>query len=158
MTVAIKVEHVNPFISSTMETFTKMVGIEAKPGKLMLKKDSKLNYDISGIIGLSGLVKGSVSMSFPEATAIAICNKFMSADYKDLHADILDAVGELVNIVAGNAKKGLTEFNINISLPSVIVGPNHNIIEPKDAVSFVIPFTTTLGGFHVAVSLKPAQT
>ncbi len=156
MPLAIRVEHVNPFVSSTMETFTKMVGIEPKPGKLMLKKDSKLNYDISGIIGLSGMAKGSVAISFPKETAIAICNKFMSGDYKDLHADILDAVGELVNIIAGNAKKDLTEFSIAISLPSVIVGANHQIAEPKDSFSFVVPFSTALGGFHLAVSLKPS--
>jgi chemotaxis protein CheX len=154
MAMAIKVEHINPFVTSTMETFTKMVGVEAKPGKLMLKKDAKVNYDISGIVGLSGKAKGSVSMSFPKETALAVCNKFMSADYKDLNPDILDAVGELVNIVAGNAKKELTEFNITISLPSVIVGPNHEIVEPKGAFSFVVPLLTSLGSFHLAVSLK----
>lgn len=156
MGLAIRAEHINPFIVSNMETFTKMVGCEAKPGKPMLKKDSRLDYDLSGIIGLSGKILGSVSMSFPEATAIAVCNKFMEADFKDLHDDILDAVGELVNIVAGNAKKGLTEFDIEISLPSVIMGHNHRIIEPKGALSFVVPFTTPYGGFHMAVSLKPA--
>jgi chemotaxis protein CheX len=154
MAFAIRPEHINPFILSTMETFTKMLSLEAKPSKAMLKANSNLDYDISGLIGLSGKVIGSVAMSFPEASAVAICNKFMSADYKDLHTDILDAVGELVNIVAGNAKKGLSEFNIEISLPSVIVGHNHHIVEPKGALSFIVPFTTSLGGFHMCVSLK----
>jgi chemotaxis protein CheX len=139
-----------------METFKKMLGMEAKPSKAMLKTHSTLDYDISGLIGLSGKVIGSVAMCFPEASAIAICNKFMTAEYENLHEDILDAVGELVNIVAGNAKKGLAEFDIEISLPSVIVGHNHRIVEPKGALSFVIPFTTLLGGFHMGVSLKVA--
>lgn len=156
MAISIRAEHINPFVVSTMETLAKMVGIEAKSGRPMLKKDSKLDYDISGLIGLSGKVIGTVAMSFPEATAVAVCNKFMGGDYHDLHDDILDAVGELVNIVAGNAKKGLTEFNIEISLPSVVLGRNHKIIEPKGAVSFVVPFTSPLGGFHMAVSLKSA--
>lgn len=154
MPISIRSEHINPFIVSTMETFTKMVACEARPSKAMLKKDSQLDYDISGIIGLSGKIIGSVAMSFPEATAIAVCNKFMAADYAALNDDILDAVGELVNIVAGNAKKGLTEFDIEISLPNVIVGHNHRIIEPKGALAFVVPFTTPFGGFHMAVSLK----
>jgi chemotaxis protein CheX len=154
MPISIRAEHINPFIVSNMETFTKMVGCEAKPGKPMLKKDSQLDYDISGIIGLSGKIIGSVAMSFPKQTAIAVCNKFMAADYADLSEDILDAVGELVNIVAGNAKKGLTEFDIEISLPNVIVGHNHRIVEPKGALAFVVPFTTPFGGFHMAVSLK----
>lgn len=154
MPVSIRAEHINPFIVSSMETFSKMVACEAKPGKPMLKKDSRLDYDISGIIGLSGKIIGSMAMSFPEPTAIAVCNKFMAAGYADLHEDILDAVGELVNIVAGNAKKGLAEFDIEISLPNVIVGHNHRIIEPKGALAFVVPFSTPYGGFHMAVSLK----
>src|SRR4051812_3835512 len=156
MAVTIRAEHVNPFILSNLETFVKMVGVEAKPGKPILKQDARLDYDISGIIGLSGKVIGTVSLSFPEATALAVCNKFMSADLKAMNAEILDAVGELINIVAGNAKKGLTEFNIEISLPSVIVGKNYRIVEPKGSVGFVIPFTSPLGNFHMAVSLKPA--
>jgi chemotaxis protein CheX len=156
MAISIRAEHVNPFILSNLETFVKMVGIEVKPGKPVLKQDARLDYDISGIIGLSGKVIGSVALSFPESTALAVCNKFMSADLKAMNAEILDAVGELINIVAGNAKKGLTEFNIEISLPSVIVGKNHRIVEPKGSVGFVIPFASPLGSFHMAVSLKPA--
>jgi chemotaxis protein CheX len=156
MPIAIRAEHVNPFILSNMETFTKMVGMEAKPGKPILKADARLDYDISGIIGLSGKVIGTVALSFPQATALAVCNKFMSADLKEMNAEILDAVGELINIVAGNAKKGLTEFAIEISLPSVIVGKNHRIVEPKGSVGFIIPFMSALGNFHMAVSLKPA--
>jgi chemotaxis protein CheX len=139
-----------------METFTKMVGTEAKPGKPILKQDARLDYDISGIIGLSGKVIGTVALSFPQATALAVCNKFMSADLKEMNGEILDAVGELVNIVAGNAKKSLSEFSIEISLPSVIVGKNHRIVEPKGSVGFVIPFASAFGNFHMAVSLKPA--
>lgn len=156
MAFAIRPEHINPFILSNMETFTKMLSLTAKPGKAMLKVHSKLDYDVSGLIGLSGKVIGSVAMSFPEPSALAICNKFMGAAYTDMSEDILDAVGELVNIVAGNAKKGLSEFDIEISLPNVIVGHNHRIVEPKGAISFVVPFTTDLGGFHMGVSLKSA--
>jgi chemotaxis protein CheX len=156
MAIAIRAEHVNPFILSNMETFAKMVGTEAKPGKPILKQEARLDYDISGIIGLSGKVIGTVALSFPQATALAVCNKFMSADLKEMNGEILDAVGELINIVAGNAKKGLSEFNIEISLPSVIVGKNHRIVEPKGSVGFIIPFACALGSFHMAVSLKPA--
>jgi chemotaxis protein CheX len=150
----VKVEHVNPFVTSTMETFTKMIGMEAKPGKLQLKNGSGSDYDITGIIGLSGGAKGMVAMSFPKASAIAITNKFVGMDAKDLNKDVVDAIGELANIVAGYAKRGLTEFNISISLPSVILGTGHQVMEPKDVFSFIVPFETPVGGFHLAVSLK----
>ena len=154
MSFLIKVEHINPFIVSNMETFKKMLGLEAKPGKAMLKINSKLDYDVSGVIGLSGKLLGSVAMSFPEKSALALCNKFMSSEFKDMNEDILDAVGELVNIVAGNAKKGLSEFDIEISLPNVILGHNHRSVEPRGALAFILRFATYLGDFHMAVSLK----
>ena len=150
----IKVEHVNPFVTSTMETFTKMVGIEAKPGRPILKKDRVADDDISGIIGLSGGAKGMVSLSFPKATAIQITNKFIGTNFTEVNPDIVDAIGELANIVAGYAKQSLSEFNITISLPSVIMGGNHQIMEPKDVFSFIVPFHTTLGEFHLTVSFK----
>jgi chemotaxis protein CheX len=152
--MTVKVEHINPFILSTMETFSKMVGIPAKPGKIQLKQESGLSYDISGIIGLSGGAKGMIALSFPKETAISVTNKFVGTDSKDLNDDIVDAMGELANIVAGNAKKGLSEFNIMISLPSVVMGEKHQVKEPKDVFSFIVPFTTDLGNFDLAVSLK----
>lgn len=150
----VKVEHVNPFITSTMETFEKMIGMQAKPGKPQLKKGSGSDYDITGIIGISGGAKGMVSLSFPKASAIAITNKFVGIESQDLNKDVVDAIGELANIVAGYAKRGLSEFNISISLPSVILGAGHQVMEPKDVFSFIVPFETQAGGFHLAVSLK----
>ncbi|MDB5047329.1 MAG: hypothetical protein JWO30_400 [Fibrobacteres bacterium] len=155
--IKIKVEHINPFVTSTIETFRKMVGLEAKPGKLIIKQGNADDYDISGIIGISGGAKGMVSLSFPKETAIKVTNKFIGASSADVTDDTIDAIGELANIVAGYAKKGLGEFNITISLPSVITGSNHRIKEPKDVFSFIVPFETELGGFHLAVSLKSVE-
>ena len=61
----IKVEHVNPFVTSTMDTFAKMIGVVAKPGKLMAKQTVQGDYDISGIIGISGGARGMVSLILP---------------------------------------------------------------------------------------------
>lgn len=153
----IRVEHINPFVTSTIETFAKMVGTEAKPGKLMVKKGNTEDYDISGIIGISGGAKGMVAMSFPKDTAIKVTNKFVGLDNAEMNADTIDAIGELANIVVGYAKKGLSEFNVLISLPSVITGNKHQIMEPKDVFSFIVPFQTVLGNFHLLVSLKNAD-
>jgi chemotaxis protein CheX len=153
----VRVEHVNPFVTSTMETFSRMLGVTAKPGKPIIKKEKPIDYDISGIIGLSGGAKGMVSLSFPKDTAVRVTNKFIGTDYADVNPEIVDAIGELANIVAGYAKQGLSEFNITISLPSVIMGSGHQIMEPKDVFSFIVPFHTDLGDFHLTVSFKTVE-
>lgn len=152
--VSPKVEHVNPFIGATIEAFKSMINMSAKPGKPYINRGSGVKYDVSGVIGLSGEAKGSIVMSFPKDSAMKIVSSFIGEEMKDLNADVSDAIGELANIVAGAAKRDLTAFKIQISLPTVIMGANHNIMEPKDVMCMVIPFTCEGGPFDLAVNLK----
>jgi chemotaxis protein CheX len=150
---AIKVEHINPFIKATLETFASMVRVKAVPGKVRLKAGDPLSYDISGIIGLSGGAKGSVALSFPRQTAYAIVRAFSgSPEVGD--AEVIDAVGELANIIAGAAKKDLSQHSISISLPTVVTGKDHGINGPVDTVNMVVPFECEHGRFDLALSFK----
>ncbi len=149
-----KVEHINPFLQATCNSFETMIGMKAKPGKPSLKQGMGVSYDVSGVIGLSGEAKGSVVISFPKETALKVVSAFIGETVPDLNEDITDAVGELANIIAGSAKKNLVDFKINISLPTVVMGSEHSIFEPKDVLSMIIPFECDAGHFDVAVNLK----
>lgn len=153
----IKVEHVNPFITSTIETLSKMAATEARPGKPARKRDCGCRQDITGIIGLSGGARGLVALCFPAATAIALANRLTSGSHTSLDAEVADAVGELANIVAGYAKQGLADLNVSISLPSIVMGDGHRIQEPKDVFSFAVPFRTPVGDFQLIVCLKSGE-
>lgn len=151
--MSIKAEHVNPFIVATMETFASMVRVKVAPGKVKLKAGDPLSYDISGIIGLSGGAKGSVAISFPRDTAYAMVRAF-SGNPEVAEAGVIDAVGELANIIAGAAKKDLSQHNISISLPTVVTGKDHGINGPVDTVNMVVPFESEHGRFDLAISFK----
>lgn len=147
----VKVEHINPFVTATMETFKSMVHTPVTPGKIMLVSMSHLKYDISGIIGLSGGAKGTVALSFPRVTALKTVSEFIGEKQLALDDTVKDAVGELANIVAGAAKKDLTQYKISISLPSVIIGENHQVQGGKEVIPMVVPFDCPLGNFHLVV-------
>jgi chemotaxis protein CheX len=149
-----KAEHVNPFISATITSFSTMVGVEVVPNKPFLKKGSGVNYDISGVIGLSGEAKGSVILSFPQDSVVKIVSSFLGETITEMNNDVTDAVGELANIIAGSAKKDLAAFKLNISLPTVIMGTEHRIFDPKDVMSMIVPFTFDGGNFDLGVNLK----
>jgi chemotaxis protein CheX len=154
MIAAVKVEHVNPFVVATMETFKSMVKSEAKPGKPTLVKDNKTQFDISGIIGLSGGAQGTVSLSFPKIACLKIVSAFGAMKAVALDEDVVDAVGELANIIAGAAKKDLAQYNINISLPTVVMGDNHQLAAPRNVIPMAVPFECALGNFNLVVSFK----
>jgi chemotaxis protein CheX len=149
-----KVEHINPFLAATVDTFSTMIGMQAAPGKPHIKQGSGVQYDISGVIGLSGEARGSVIISFPRLTAIKVVTSFLGEKVVSLDGDVCDAVGELANIIAGSAKKSLADFKVNISLPTVVMGEHHRIVEPKDVICMVIPFSCEAGNFDVAVNLQ----
>lgn len=150
----ISIEHVNPFLKATIETYKLMLGDTPVAGKPKLVAGTGINYDISGVIGISGELRGSVSMSYPKECAIKSVSAFMGEEMKDLDSDVMDAIGELANIVAGYAKKYLTDFSVDISLPTVIKGEGLVIKEPPDVFSFIVPFKSQYGEFDVGVGLK----
>ncbi|MGL1935721.1 MAG: chemotaxis protein CheX [Fibrobacterales bacterium] len=149
----VKVEHINPFIKATIESFSTMIGVTLKPGKIQLKDTASTIHDISGIIGLSGGARGAIAISFPKACALDVVSKFIGEEINDINEDVTDAIGELANIIAGYAKKDLTEFSIQISLPSVITGEGHKVSDAKDVTAMVIPFTYDSFSFDLGVAL-----
>lgn len=149
-----KVEYINPFINSTIETFKTMLRVELKPGKPQLKRDPNLTYDVSGVIGLTGDAIGNIIISFPTVVALRAVSKFMNLKIKTMGPEIVDAIGELANIIAGNAKQYLADMNLSISLPTVVVGKNHKINIPKDAMSICVPFSSEIGNITIEVNLK----
>ncbi len=148
------VAFVNPFITSTINTFKTMMRVEVKPGKPILKHEGEPVYDISGIIGLSGIAQGAIALSFPKTVALKAISTMLGSELKIVGPELTDGIGELVNIIAGNAKQYLTQYKLTISLPNVIVGKDHTVIPPSHSPSIVVPFDGVLGVFAMEVSLK----
>ena len=149
----IKAEHVNPFIKAAIDMFQTMANLKARPGRICMKDKVVSAYDVSGIIGLSGGVKGLVALSFPHASALAVV-KAITGESAVKESKIIDSIGELANIVAGAAKKDLSKFKIKISLPTVITGANHSISGPVDAMGLVVPFEYAGGKCDLTVCFK----
>jgi chemotaxis protein CheX len=155
------VKFINPFVMAITNVFETMVHTKVRTGKPMLKQADLVTAEVSGIIGLSGDVQGSVVLSFPGNVACKVASAFAGVDLTMNSPDFTDAVGELANMVAGNAKKDFGEHKASISLPSVIIGPGHKVSQSKASPFLVIPCETALGTFNVEVALiagkKPAS-
>lgn len=148
------VTYINPFISSTMATYSSMLFDTIKPIKPFLKKEPYPTYDISATIGLSGKAQGIIAVAYDMNTAVKTASGMLGGmDIKPNSADLTDAIGEIVNIIAGYAKKDLTQFNLEISLPSVISGEDHFICTPSRTSAIVVPFQSKYGQFAMEVAL-----
>jgi chemotaxis protein CheX len=144
-----------PFIKSTKNIFETMLQMGIEIGEPAVKADRAPSHDVSGIIGFNGDVGGSVVLSFPFATAQRIVSVFTGMEVEeDATDDIADAVGELVNMIAGGAKAQFSGKKVSITCPSVVVGRDHTVQNAKDAVCVLIPCDCDCGNFTVEVAIK----
>jgi chemotaxis protein CheX len=150
------VKFINAFLEGTISVLKTMAFVEPKAGNAYLKKDCVAHGDISGVIGMTGAVRGSLALSFTEACILRIVSNMLGEEIKEINGDIKDAVGEITNMVSGVARKNLEAEGLIISaaIPTVISGNNHSILHVMGGPSIIIPFATDAGPFVVDICLS----
>lgn len=150
------VAYINPFLSSTIDLFQHQFGVQAVPAEAYLDARSGAHrWDISAIMVLTGNAIGVVALRLTRLLADKLLVKsgveWESEDERE--ALVNGLVGELVNIIGGNAAGKLTELSIDISVPIVVQGKNHTISWPDQNPIIAVPFSTNIGPFQVNVSI-----
>ncbi len=152
-----KVENINPFIESVMETFDSMLNCRVKVGKPAVTKDDEDADDIIGVIGLTGTARGIVAIRLPIKTAVTSIGRLVGVEFKEIDSSIIDGVGEMINIIAGNAKVKFEGQKISLSLPTVVRGNMYKLNNLTGAVFLTLPFSSELGDFDLLVSFKSSD-
>ena len=147
------VELINPFLTATVNVIKTMAFTDVKPGKPFIKKDSQATGDVSAVIGITGQSEGSLSVSFTEPCICNIVSNMFGESITSVNHEVEDAVGEITNMISGDARRELSEKNIMLkaAIPSVITGTGHTIKHMTKGPVIVIPFSTDSGDFAVEV-------
>jgi chemotaxis protein CheX len=137
-------QYIQPFINVCKTVFHDFCQTEVKAGKVFFadKDEYVSNWDISGIIGLSGETSGSVAISLKDLTAFRVTEVLTGIKHTSFDADVTDTVGEIINIIAGNVKQYFSEeMRVKISLPFIVRGKAHSVIWPSEKTRITcIPF------------------
>ena len=145
------VEIARPFVKATLDILGTMAGITATAGAPYVKKTHVAKGDVSAIVGVTGDKVGTIAVSFTKPCAIALVRGMLGDDIQDVLQDMQDAVGEVANMVSGQARAGLVGMGITLqgSTPTVIVGDGHIIRHISPSPVIAIPFTSPSGEFTV---------
>ena len=147
---------VNPFISATVKVLETMAGTKASPGKPFVKKDKIARGDVTGVIGITGEANGTISVTFDEGSILGVVSKMFGEPLKELNAEVSDAVGELTNMISGQARRKLEEDgrHFEAAIPSVITGKDHEVNHITSGPIVAVPFSTDGGRFTVEICLE----
>jgi chemotaxis protein CheX len=148
---------INPFLTATLNLFENMFSIKAMAGPpYILGEELKHRWEISGIIGLTGDYQGLVGFRLPRMLGDRMLEKsgIVTKTEEERLETVYGMIGELTNIIAGNASSAIEGVSIDISPPVVILGENHHIAWPKTMPVVGIPFSSPNGPFEVDVCFK----
>lgn len=149
-----RVEYLNPFITSIVHMFDTMLHVKITRQMPFIGTNALPDNEVSGIIGLTGKALGAAVVSLGRETAIRCTERLLGERPPTVNADVVDAVGEMANIVAGGAKAQLQQLKLNLSLPSIIIGKNHVIGFPSKLTPVCVPFECDWGPVSLQVGLR----
>lgn len=158
-----------PFIDAIKNIFKTMISSELTSLAPQLRESGdKAKGDLSIIMGLNGNFKkndalqpfkGMMVLSFTTEVYLKIASSMLMAEYKEMSDEVKDVGAEISNITTGNAKKVLRDqgYLIDMSIPSTIIGANHQIQYPANTQTIVIPFNSQHGVFIMELCYQDVE-
>lgn len=147
----------------TAEVFETMLAVQVEPGEAFREQNVPgPSEGVVGLVGLTGPWVGTGVVHCNSALACQIAGAMMMQEYTGICDDVLDAVGEVTNMVVGNIKTYLEDRlgPLGLSVPSVIYGRNFSSRTMSRTEWTVVPFKVAGEGHSVqiALTLGEAQT
>lgn len=142
--------------TATVEIFSSMLMLEVTPGGT-ISSEFTLHSSVTGMVGLAGTHKGMLAIHIPDEVAKSVTAHFLGIDVGEVNDDVLDAVGELANMLGGTVKSILSAKgrDIDLSLPTTIYGEEYVFQCSDDHQLIIIPFSVNgEGRFFVEFQLE----
>jgi len=150
-----------PFIAATRAAVGEMAGTEVGVRGMVQKAIHHALGDIAAIVGLSR--KGSLTnaspgflvLGFPQRTATALAGRVLTGATAEVDQKLIsDCMGEIANVVAGQAKAMLAEtpYRFVFALPPIVVHAKDFRL-PPGLDCLMVAFTCDQGQFVLQLSL-----
>jgi len=151
-----KAEYVNPFYQATKEVFKLMLDLDVSKAQLEALKHSE-DKTVSVTIGITGDLNGTITYTFPEEMILEMVKIMSGMEFQAVDSFVTSALGEVSNIICGNATSGLCALNYNcdITPPRITVGRLESVQE--NASTTTIPLQTDIGVMTLSITLYETE-
>ncbi len=149
---------VRHILDATQSVFSTMLGLEAIPGPARVSQSGVgASHGVAALVGMAGTWIGTGSVDCSAAMACRIAGAMMGSDYQSVNDDVLDAMGEVGNMIVGNVKSSVEALvgPMDLSIPTVVYGQNFTTRSQKRDQWTIVPFVCEGEAFLVQVMLVP---
>ncbi|HUA87681.1 MAG TPA: chemotaxis protein CheX [Bryobacteraceae bacterium] len=145
--------------AATGEVFSTMLALEIAPEEVLLESAlaASPKSGLVSLIGVAGSWSGTGSLACTGAFACTLASSLLACSYDSVNEEVLDAVGEITNMIIGNVKTALEEKvgEMGLSTPTVIFGRNFQTRSARVHEWTVVPFRCGEEVMYVQLCLAP---
>ena len=149
-----KNDMIAPFANATSETLKLLLDLDAivAASQNEDKKEEKQDQ-IDVAIGITGDLTGEVLYRFPTETTLEIVKIMSGMEFTEIDEFVTSALGEIANIISGNAVTDLSRQEIvcDILPPKVLEGEG---ADAETTYLFSTKLNTSIGDVEVKLQLK----
>jgi chemotaxis protein CheX len=149
------VQYINPFVAGAFSVLEMVLGNKPTKGELRMQPNTFTSQQCNVVCGVTGHVQGHVIYGMSLTTADRIASTMLGEPIKVFDQLAASAIGELGNMISGNAMQMLSETGwiCDITPPTIIRGQNVNICTIT-IPAIIIPITLDQGELCVTIGLQ----
>lgn len=135
---------------ATREVFNLMLGCQLETPEIAVDGA----FDTTSMVGLAGKICGILTCSCSANAATLMASKMLGVPATAGSREVLDALGEVCNMVAGNFKNKIPGLGDGclLSVPTVITGKNYSMHSLAESANLEVRFL--FEGMPIVVSLR----
>lgn len=152
-----KAEYLNCVMAGVLDVINQCFHVECKKGEpYIYNNETNLNH-LSAVIRMAGDKNGAFIIALSEDDAKKMASALIMEEKEFLDKDVMDAMGEIINMITGSAKGRLSElgFTFKLSTPTFVLGKGTRLFKDVEYAPYIcVPFVTDVGEFTIQVALR----
>lgn len=151
-----KLDIITPFANAACQTFKLLLDVDAlAEAAKSLENCSDPDCQVDVVIGITGDLDGEVLYRFPADTTLEIVKMMSGMEFTEIDEFVISALGEIGNIISGNAVTDLTCNDITCDiLPPRIYEDGITLSADRTKYVFSTIVSTSIGDIEVILQVK----
>lgn len=141
-----------PFLRAVDAVFGTLLGSPCVVGTPKPFSPDGVAVDLTSSVTLTGGLEGVISFHAPAETAIQILERMTGLEADGIDNCVLDAMGEMVNMIGGHGKRELDHLALQLGLPRVVTGVDGELLLPDWQEHLWATLYTDLGPCAIGIA------
>lgn len=109
-------DYIDPLVRTAQEVLNCTLNQRISAGNLAVLEGEGIYGDVVVVVRIAGDAEGDLLLTMDDATALRVCAALLHAEFDALTPEAMDALGELGNMIAGNAVSALNDLGFDFSI------------------------------------------